>query len=169
LKLQKKKINDYFKDLVHLIKKVIITDDANITLIGNTRGYVSKTKAPLIGWKKYWYGKYEIISYLNSLFENNNEVVINCRFDVLSNSHSFNNNEIINFIETNKNNNLTKNLFINNNNKPFCGMDNIYLGTIETQYKLISHFHNNLDMIFRNNSRIGNQEFLVFFVNNRLF
>ena len=89
--------------------------------------------------EKYWYGKYEIISYLNSLFENNNEVVINCRFDVLSNSHSFNNNEIINFIETNKNNNLTKNLFINNNNKPFCGMDNIYLGTIETQYKLISH------------------------------
>jgi hypothetical protein len=154
-----------------LIKKIIIDDDKKINLIGRTRGALCNTKAPLIGWKNYWYGKYNIINYLNDLFENKNEVLINCRFDVLSNSYSYSHDKIIEFIETNKNNIFKKNIFISKNNEPFCGMDNIYLGNIETQYKLISYFHYNLDLIIRNHhrNRIKNQEFLVFFVNNNLF
>lgn len=168
-------IREYFRDLSHLIKQCVIDDDSNIELIGNLEGKIGKGNAPIIGWKRYWYGKYKIIECLKNEPFDRNECIINCRFDILSNINSFSSNNITNFIEKYKNETFYKNVFSIGNEytslpiNQFVGIDNIYMGNIEMQYKLIEHFHKNLDEILLANSTISNQEHLVFYENNKLF
>ena len=159
-------IFNYFDDLKILIKKIIIDDDTKIKLIGNLNGLVALSKMPLKGWKNYWYGKYSIINYIYNTDIDKNEFVINTRFDLFCNSNNFNNIQIINFI---KNNN--KNLFIKNNfliDKYKDGIDNIYIGNINTMYTLIHKFYYDLDNILTIYNKIKNQEYLVFQLNNNL-
>jgi hypothetical protein len=174
-------IYDYFKDLKHLIKHIIIDNDKNLKLFGNTKGYVYK--APCLGWKNMWYGKYRIINYLfqnSHLFNSKppiDQLVINLRFDIFTNSQVFEGINVVKFINNIAyytslyNNNLKKNIFIKN--IPNCyGIDNIYIGNINTMYKLINHFHFNLDNImlrYKNNNKIKVQEAIVFLENKRLF
>jgi len=68
---------------------------------------------PLIGWKNYWYGKYQIINYIYNNKVNENEMIVNFRFDINMNSFSIDNNCIINFIKENKLV-FTKNVFLKN-------------------------------------------------------
>jgi hypothetical protein len=157
-------IYNYFNDLSHLIKKIIILDDMQIKLIGKTDGTVGK--APLIGWKRYWYCKYEILKYIYTIKKKYNIFVINCRFDIFCNSNNFNENKIIELIEDNKNSLLIKNKFIVDEYKN--GIDNIYIGNIITQFKLSNHFMFNMDNILKNNPKIGHQEKLVFIENEKL-
>jgi hypothetical protein len=166
-------IQTYFKDLSPLIKHIIIDDDTNIELHGKLDGRVSNSRAPLLGWKRYWYGKNKIISYIQDcLPEKKNDMIINCRFDVLSNLFPFPIDNIVNLIENNKNKTFHKNVFIydieNLKYNQYLGIDNIYIGNIETQSKLISHFHKNLDDILKKHST-PHQEHIVFNVNNELF
>jgi hypothetical protein len=174
-------IYDYFKDLKYLIKHIIIDNDTNLKLFGNTKGHVYK--APCLGWKNMWYGKFRIIQHL---FQNYHlfklkspidQLVVNLRFDIFSNSQLFQVINIFKFINNIAyytslyNKLLKKNIFIKN--VPNCyGIDNIYIGNINTMYKLIGHFHFNLDKIMlrhKNNRKIKVQEALVFLENKRLF
>ena len=174
-------IYDYFKDLKHLIKHIIIDNDKNLKLFGNTKGLVYK--APCLGWKNMWYGKFRIIEYLfqnSHLFEMNSPVdklVVNLRFDIFSNSQLFESINIFKFINNIAyytslyRHTLRKNIFIKNVATCY-GIDNIYIGNINTMYKLIGHFHHNLDKImlrYKNNRKIKVQEALVFLENKRLF
>ena len=174
-------IYDYFKDLKHLIKHIIIDNDKNLKLFGNTKGLIYK--APCLGWKNMWYGKFRIIQYL---FQNSHlfkmkppvdQLIVNIRFDIFSNSQVFESINIFKFINNIAyytslyNQVLRKNIFIKN--VACCyGVDNIYIGNINTMYKLIGHFHHNLDKImlrYKNNRKIQVQEALVFLENKRLF
>ena len=174
-------IYDYFKDLKHLIKHIIIDNDKNLKLFGNTKGLICK--APCLGWKNMWYGKFRIIQYL---FQNSHlfkmkppvdQLVVNIRFDIFSNSQVFESINIFKFINNIAyytslyNQVLRKNIFIKN--VACCyGIDNIYIGNINTMYKLIGHFHYNLDKIllrYKNNHKIQVQEAIVFLENKRLF
>jgi hypothetical protein len=174
-------IYDYFKDLKHLIKHIIIDNDKNLKLFGNTKGKVYK--APCLGWKNMWYGKFRIIQYLfqnyHSFKMNSpvDQLVVNVRFDIFSNSQLFKAKNIFKFINniayyTSLHNHvLTKNIFIKNIATCY-GIDNIYIGNINTMYKLIGHFHYNLDKIMirnKNNRKIKVQEALVFLENKRIF
>ena len=58
-------IYKYFRELKYLIQHIIIDNDKDIKLIGNTQGNISSTLMPVIGWKNYWYGKYQIINHMN--------------------------------------------------------------------------------------------------------
>jgi hypothetical protein len=158
-------IYDYFDDLKYLIKHIIIDDDKRINLIGNLRGNIGNSLMPTIGWKNYWYGKHKIINYIRNLNIDENENIVNFRFDLMKNSNSFNNTTIINFIKKNSNTTFTKNIFLFNDER-HCGIDNIYMGNIKTMYKLIDIFFYKLDDILINNSNIRNQEFLVYRINN---
>jgi len=91
-------IYEYFKDLKGLIKHIIIDDDNNIKLIGNLDGKVPGGNQNLRGWKNYIYGKYKIIEHIYNKYENKNEMVINCRFDIFVNSTHTRHNEILNII-----------------------------------------------------------------------
>jgi hypothetical protein len=162
---------NYFNDIKHLIKTIIIDDDSKIKLIGNLVGNVGKSKMPLKGWKNYWYGKYSIINYIYNTRTDKNEFVINTRFDLFSNSCSYNYDcsQIINFLKKNYINVFTENKFLRN--EYFSGIDNIYIGNIDTMYTLISKFYKELDnILICNNSHIDTgQEYFVFLLNTSLF
>ena len=98
---------------------------------------------PTIGWKKYWYGKYKIIEYINNL--KIDDIIINTRFDILDNSNSIDEEIIINFINNNVNNEIKKNILIYDEER--YGLDNIYIGNTYTMYKLIYYFNYELDNI----------------------
>ncbi len=159
-------IFNYFNDLKHLIKTIIIDDDSKIKLIGNLVGNVGISKMPLKGWKNYWYGKYSIINYIYNTHTDKNEFVINTRFDLFSNSCSCNYDcaQIIKFLKKNYLNVFTENKFLRN--EYFDGVDNIYIGNIDTMYALISKFYLGLDNILISNNQYINQERLVFLFNN---
>lgn len=161
-------IYDYFKDLKHLIKHIIIEDDSKIKLIGKINGLIGKSRTPLLGWKNYWYGKYQIINYMKEHMDSlsRNDTIVNCRFDVMENSHSIPMDTLVQFILTNNNKALHKNMFLH---KAECsGIDNIYMGNINTMYKLIYIFFYELDDILCKYPKIGNPERIVFRQNEML-
>ena len=84
--ITKEVIFNYFKDLSHLIKHIIIEDDKNIKLIGNLTGTIGP-RCPVLGWKRYLYGLYQIINYVKDNVRPN-EFIINMRFDIFSNSNN---------------------------------------------------------------------------------
>ena len=161
----KELIKEYFGDLN--IVDIIIDDDKKIELIGNTKGNIYNGKMPIIGWKNYWYGKYKIIKHIHEKNIYNEEMVVNMRFDVLDNSNSLNENKIIEFITKNRRNNYSRNIFIHN--YEWNGIDNIYIGNIDTMFKLIYYFYLFLDNILLTNTYTPHQERLVYRVNNKLF
>lgn len=117
----------------------------------------------LKGWKNYIYGKYKIIDYIYNKYENKNEMVINCRFDVLGNSCSISNKEIITFIQQNTTSNFDKNIFFKN--REVLGVDNFYIGNINTIYKLTKYFNFYLDKILKENIKKCFPEILWYRVN----
>jgi len=165
------KIIEYFGKLSKLIKYIIIDDDSKILL----NGYVSSGKMPLIGWKNYWYGQYSIINFLkNSKSQTDNSIVISLRFDLFS-KQIFSNiqhktTEMLNFVKKYYNMNMEieieKNKFIYDNEE--CNIDNIFLGTIYSQFKLVSKFNFELDDIIQKYGNIHNHEKYVFRVNKDL-
>jgi hypothetical protein len=139
-------IYNYFKDISHLIKLIIIDDDSKIKLMGNLEGKIMNTNCPIRGWKNLWYANYKTITYIKSMNTNHNEVVVNMRFDIFNNSNHLSHDEIINFINSNKNNYFDKNYFIINDN--LFGVDNIFIGNIGTMSYLLINLYKNLDYIF---------------------
>ena len=62
---------------------------------------------------------------------------------------------------------MTKNIFFKDGE--FYGVDNIYIGNIDTMYKLTHHFCHFLDDILMKHNTTVHQEFLVYRINNILF
>jgi len=176
-------INNYFKDLTPLIKKIIIENDKHIVLHGYREGFI--VNAPLIGWKNMWYGQYKLIEYIKqnvplvkqNVNKQDDQLLINMRFDLFDNSIVFDFMTVLKFInnviyyKNLTNQTLSKNIFIKNHPRCF-EIDNIYIGNINTINTLISHFHYNLDHIINIyffNKKIKCHEVLVFLENKRLF
>ena len=123
---------------------------------------------PIIGWKNYWCGKYKIIDYIyNQPQYCHDETVINMRFDLFSNSNNFDKNLIIDFIKKNNEIKFTKNQFLFDYEAN--GIDNIYIGNINTMYKLTNNFFYELDDILCKNNNTRNQERLVYRINEQIF
>ena len=95
-------------------------------------------------------------------------MIVNCRFDVINNSNNFNEAQIINFIKNNSKIIFTKNIFLFND-EHHNGIDNIYIGNINTLYKLTNFFFYKLDDILIKNNDTINQERIVYRINNNLF
>jgi len=161
-------IRAYFKDLSILIAHIIIDSGKKISLIGNTQGTINGGPMPIIGWKNYWYGQKRIIDYLDGLTADKNAVVVNFRFDILNvHGHPVTQDYLVNFIELHKKSVFYKNVFMRGRKQ--TGVDNIYIGSLNCQRKLITHFNNNLDEIIKSNEKTIKQEFLVYEENERLF
>jgi hypothetical protein len=161
-------IYDYFGDLKDIIEHIIIDDDSKIELIGNLSGKIDKSPVPIIGWKNYWYGKYKIIEYLYNKNIDKNEMIVNFRFDIMDNSNNFNEATIISFIQANSKMSLNKNIFVFNDEN-HTGIDNIYIGNINTMYKLINTFFYELDDIISKNNNTIHPEILVYRINSNIF
>ena len=161
-------IQAYFKDLFIFIKKIIIESDENIKLKGVLDGKILSSKTNILGWKRYIYGQYKILKYLykNNKFDKN-KFILNIRFDLFSNSFIFPYDEIINFIDNNYISS-NKNIFLREGE--YCGIDNIIIGTIKSNYKLISYIHNNLDsiLLYKENNGLMHPEFIISRINKKI-
>ena len=165
--VNEERINNYFGKLSNCIKHIIIDNDKDIKLIGNLVGTINNGPMPIIGWKNYWYGKYKIIDYIYNQQKYDEETVVNLRFDLFSNSNNFDKNLIIDFIKKNNEINFTKNQFLFDYEAN--GIDNIYIGNINTMYKLTNKFFYELDDILCKNNNTRNQERLVYRINEQIF
>ena len=114
--------------------------------------------------KKNWH-KFIRKNYKNNKFDKN-KFILNIRFDLFSNSFIFPYDEIINFIDNNYISS-NKNIFLREGE--YCGIDNIIIGTIKTNYQLISFIHYNLDDILVHNRNLEHPEFIISRVNNLIF
>ena len=165
--VNEERINNYFGKLSNCIKHIIIDNDKDIKLIGNLVGTINNGPMPIIGWKNYWYGKYKIIDYIYNQQKYDEETVVNLRFDLFSNSNNFDKNLIIDFIKKNNEIKFTKNQFLFDYEAN--GIDNIYIGNINTMYKLTNNFFYELDDILCKNNNTRNQERLVYRINEQIF
>ena len=165
--VNEERINNYFGKLSNCIKHIIIDNDKDIKLIGNLVGTINNGPMPIIGWKNYWYGKYKIIDYIYNQQKYDEETVVNLRFDLFSNSNNFDKNLIIDFIKKNNEIKFTKNQFLFDYEAN--GIDNIYIGNINTMYKLTNKFFYELDDILCKNNNTRNQERLVYRINEQIF
>ena len=139
-------IHNYFKELSVRIKCIFIEEE-NVPLIGNITGNVSTSTLPIQAWKKYWYGKHRIAKFVYET-ENINSVVINTRFDVLNNSNSIAQPKLLSFIHMIP---TIKNIFISPTE--CTGIDNFYIGTVATMYKLADKFYYGLDEMLTTNTQ----------------
>lgn len=163
-------IYDYFDDLKHLIQHIIIDDDSKIQLLGNLSGNINNGLMPIIGWKNYWYGKYSVIDFIHKLQIDDNEPIVNFRFDLMDNSNNFHESDLLSFIRENYEKQFTKNHFLYDD-EFHLGIDNIYIGNINTMYKLIKSFFYNLDDILSSNINTNtiHQELIVYRMNKTMF
>ena len=154
-------IQNYFKDLTEYIKHIIIDDDTQIKIHGNTKGFVSGTKCPLLGWKRYLYGSYKITQYVYNLYPDS--VILNMRFDICSNLFCKMNTDDISKLVTNYNNDNEYVQFMYTN--PNIGIDNCYISKSRYMYILLKHIYFNLDIIIEKYTNIIHQEYLFFYEN----
>jgi hypothetical protein len=157
-------LRTYLKDVFQFVKVITIEDDVDIQLYGNTEGKMANTKTNLLGWKRYIYGQYKAIETVYENSDNPGEFLLNTRFDLFTNSFVFPHDEIINFIRTNYHDNHKKNIFLRNGH--YFGIDNIIIGSVETNYNLLQYVHMSLDDILANNKFLRNPEFVIPIVND---
>lgn len=151
-------LKSYFRDVFDYVREVIIEDDSAIELNGNLSGTMASTRTNILGWKRYIYGQYIV---LQSVYDQSNEdeFVLNTRFDLFTNSYVFPYDEILRFIEKNYTTSHKTNVFMREGF--YCGVDNIIIGSAKTNYMLMKHIHMNLDSILLENRTIKNPEFFV--------
>ena len=152
-------IESYMKDVFDFVREVIIEDDATIELHGNIEGKMASTRTNILGWKRYIYGQYKIVEHVYEKSDNKNEFLLNTRFDLFTNSYVFPYDEILEFIESKYHHDHKKNVFLRDGF--YCGIDNIIIGSIETNYVLLRHIHRNLDDILKEHKTLQNPEFVV--------
>jgi hypothetical protein len=163
---------NYFGPLKTSIKNIIIEDDTQIEIYGNKEGNICSTSCPIIAWKNMWHGKYNGIKDIKEKSDEN-EYVINMRFDILNNSFSKKYDDILRFIHaTRKISDFKKNIFMTDQIEKINqirGVDNFYIGNVGTMYILIEHFYKNLDSIILKYPENKCQESLVYIENKIIF
>ncbi len=168
-KITPKLIREYFRDCpIHSIQ---IDNDRSIQLIGNLEGTLTKySPMPIVGWKNMWYGMYTNISKIKKEINNTTIPIVNLRFDLFEIFRERLNyisvDRAVQFVEDEYRSTYVKNKFTYDD--LVCGIDNIFIGNVTTIYKLISHFHKNLDEIMINYPKIKSQEYIVFLENNKI-
>lgn len=165
--VDKEIIHNYFGELSTCIRHIIIDDDQYIQLHGNISGTINNGPMPILGWKNYWYGKYKIVEYIYNQHTYDEEMIVNIRFDIFSNSNRFDKDVVIDFIKNNSEMKFSKNIFLFDHEH--VGIDNIYIGNIHTMYKLANIFYHELDDILTKHTDTENQEKLVYRINSFLF
>ena len=160
-------IKTYFKDLFKFVHEIIIEDDEDIELYGNLDGKLASSKTNTLGWKRYIYGQYRVIKHVYDTSDDKDEFLLNIRFDLFTNSYVFPYDEIIKFVDANYGINHTNNVFLKEGK--YCGVDNIIIGSVSTNYKLVSAIHFGLDYILEGNKALKNPEFVVPIANDMIY
>ncbi|AGE50054.1 hypothetical protein ATCVCanal1_071R [Acanthocystis turfacea Chlorella virus Canal-1] len=165
--ITEKTIKTYFRDLEKNIKIIFIENDSEARLSGNIEGKLASTRTPKLGWKRYVYGQFRIIEHLYLVSKDENDFLLNMRFDLFSNSYIFKMEEIVRFVvKSRARMNLRENVFMRDG--MYCGVDNIIAGTIKSNYELLEILHDAVDELAGANPDIKNPEFFFPIANELL-
>jgi hypothetical protein len=138
-------LKDYFEDLP--IKQIIIDDDTQLELHGDLEGTMPNSKVPMIAWKRMWAGQFKLISHLYHSHRYDYDRVINTRYDFFT--HKLCYTPIKNLLKmTAEKTQLS--LKYPRYYRRLIGVDNYYVGELETLYDLVGDFHYRLDNILEN-------------------
>ncbi|AGE59641.1 hypothetical protein ATCVTN60342_082R [Acanthocystis turfacea Chlorella virus TN603.4.2] len=160
-------INTYFRDIAKNIKIIFIENESEARLCGNTEGQLASSKTPTIGWKRYVYSQLRILEHLYLVAKDENEFLLNTRFDLFSNSYVFPMEEVIRFVvKSRARPNLRENVFMRDG--MYCGVDNIIAGTIKSNYMLVEILHDAIDELVDAKPDIKNPEFFFPIANELL-
>ncbi|AGE53410.1 hypothetical protein ATCVGM07011_081R [Acanthocystis turfacea Chlorella virus GM0701.1] len=161
------RINMYFRDLAKNIKVIFIENESEARLSGNIEGKLASTRTPILGWKRYVYSQLRVLEHLYLVSRDENEFLLNMRFDLFSNSYVFSMEEVLRFVvKSRARPNLRENVFMRDG--MYCGVDNIIAGTIKSNYILIEMLHNAVDELVDANPDIRNPEFFFPIANELL-
>jgi hypothetical protein len=155
-KVSEELLQNYFKN--YDIRKIIVDDDSKIKIYGKKAGVVSSSRCPLIAWKRMWAGQHKILSYIYEC-QVEYDLVVNTRFDMFTQPICYTPPSTLNRLVLEKSNisfkypKYTKNI---------VGVDNFYVGQLETVYKLVSDFYTSLDNILKKYPNIITQEEIVY-------
>jgi hypothetical protein len=156
-------IYTYFRDLKPYIKHISILNDTKIKLIGDISGTIMNTRAPKLGWKNMLYG---ICHGLNYMKENvdANPLVINTRFDILTNSCPISLPFFLLFIKNNHS--YSGNIMKVINDAGCTGIDNLYIGKLNEMQGFLNYLYENLDTIMLKYQDVIHHELIFFYENN---
>jgi hypothetical protein len=169
--VRREDIISYFSGIKGNIKSIHIENENNIILIGNDAGNLFSTRITKISWKQMWYGIYSTMLEIRNDYGSsvNPPLVINMQFDVFNNYSSLINEiDLLEFIKHNVNTLSFANRFLRNSSN-LIDIDNFYVGTVDSMYKLSYNFHNNLDHISELYANVYYEEVVVYYESNRLF
>lgn len=163
-------ILNYFKDLSVYISCLIIDDDKTIVINGEKEGKLFSSTMKIIGWKYMWYGMKKVMDIIYDN-EKDDKLILNTRFDILSNSHKLTYDMLISWMNKtleNCNEKLIRNKLYKKYN--LLGIDNQIIGDKHTMKKLIDHF-NDLDKINALDiyKKITSHENVVYYENDEIF
>jgi hypothetical protein len=162
-----RRIHTYFRDLAKHIKIIFIENDSEARLVGNLEGKLASTRTPILGWKRYVYSQFRVLEHLYLVAKDENEFLLNTRFDLFSNSYVFSLEEIIHFVvKMRARPDLRENVFMRDG--MYCGVDNIIAGTIKSNYELVEILHDAVDELVEAKPDIKNPEFFFPIANELL-
>jgi hypothetical protein len=139
-------LTDYFAGCN--IKKIIISDDSQVKLYGNTLGKLPGDLCPVLSWKRMWAGKFELMS---SVLTHSGEYdrAITTRYDMFTNSVCY--TPVKNLLALSDD--VSKlSLKYPKYYRLLKGVDNYYAGTVETLHSISYDFHYSLDNILQGKS-----------------
>jgi hypothetical protein len=139
-------LTDYFAECN--IKKIIISNDSQVKLYGNTLGKLPGDLCPVLAWKRMWAGKFELMS---SVLTHSGEYdrAITTRYDMFTNTVCY--TPVKNLLALSDD--VSKlSLKYPKYYRLLKGVDNYYAGTVETLHSISYDFHYGLDSILQGKS-----------------
>ena len=160
-------VKSYFRDLAKNIKIIFVDNDSDARINGSTEGNIASSRTPKLGWKRYVYGQLRILEHLYLVSKDENEFLLNTRFDLFSNSYVFAFDDVVRFVVGARAiPSLRENVFMRDG--MYCGVDNIIAGTIKSNYELIEILHDAIDELIDAKPDIKNPEFFFPIANELL-
>jgi hypothetical protein len=145
----KELILDYLKGLAVKVKKIIILNENDIVLNGQTEGFIGKTTMPIKGWKYMLAG---MKSILDEIYDIDNALLT--RFDILKfKSQKY----IVNYAQTQVTDDILFSHGLYNDTSVEC--DNLMLAKLESFIELLNEL-NHLDEVIQSFPDTKHQECL---------
>jgi hypothetical protein len=155
---------DYFDGLGVSIRRVIIEDESEVELKGRLDGTVGHTPCPIKGYKYMFHG---MLKAAECVLEDAGpeDLVVQTRFDVLSNWGRFGADRIVSFMDVKPSKRIQ---FIMEEvaDESTVGVDNIYMAKALDMHNFLKHMLDDLDEIdlkHKSTRHMGHQEWLTMF------
>lgn len=140
------------------IKHLYIDDDSKINLNGNLNGIICKTKCPVIGWKRMFWGQNMIIKKIYDS-KKRYDAVLSIRPDLFT-RFNVSTKDIVKMIFDFKSKQIS---FLNDRISDNCvEVDNCFIGKVDFVYELIKSMHEDLDSLLDRYPNTFYQESLVY-------